>query len=85
MRNEYSFFEVQLTDEMLALMTPVHARELYNSNNSQETIHIPLFPTSAVITAIYLIYDKKRSMKSPGRAHLTDQFMIIRLFTRESI
>lgn len=71
---------------MLAIMTPVHARKLYNSNKSQETIDTySYYSTTAVITAIYLIYDKKRSMKSPGRTHLTDQYMIIRLFTRESI
>lgn len=73
---------------MRAIMTPVHARELYNSNKSQETIDTySYYSTTVVITAIYLIYEKKkkRSMKSPGRAHLTDQYMIIRLFTRESI
>lgn len=67
-------------------MTLVHARKLYNSKKSQETINTySYYSSTAVITVIYLIYDQKRSMKSPGRARLIDQYMIIRLFTRESI
>lgn len=49
-------------------MTPVHARELYNSNKSQETIDTySYYSTTAVITDIYLIYDKKKKINEKSR------------------
>lgn len=76
MRNEYVAFEVQLT-ETLAIMTPVHARELYITTTTQAKVKKRLThsykPTTAVISVICLIYDKKRPMKSPVSARLTDQ------------